>query len=61
MRYILSDNSKPINDVDVYVVTESGRKGIARYWNELGGWLTQDKNISAYDEIKKWKYANAKN
>ena len=45
--------------VDVYVVTEGGVKGIAKFWDLTGRWLTQDENLKQDDIVKKWKYANA--
>ncbi len=59
MRYINIDESKPIDGVDVYVVTKSGKKGIARYWNLTGYWLTIDRSLMENELIEKWKYADA--
>lgn len=59
MPYTLSESEKPMSGVDVYVVTETGVKGIARFWDVTGQWLTQDKNLKTDDKVKKWKYANA--
>jgi len=58
MPYILAEDEKPMSGVDVYVVTDGGHKGIAKYWDVLGRWLTADQAI--HDEkVKKWKYAEA--
>ena len=45
MVYILNDDQKPMSGVDVHIVTESGSKGVAKYWDEMGTWLTRDKAI----------------
>jgi len=59
MRYILAQNEKPMDGVDVYVVTEKGANAIARYWSLTGKWLTKDKTLTQEDIVKKWKYADA--
>lgn len=59
MPYTLSEDEKPMSGVDVYVVTETGVKGIAKFWDLTGRWLTQDKNLKAGDRVIKWKYADA--
>jgi len=59
MAYLLADEQKPMSGVDVYVVTESGVKGIAKYWDVTGQWLTQDDRFKVDDIVKKWRYANA--
>ena len=59
MPYTLNESEKPMSGVDVYIVTEAGVKGIAKFWDVTGQWLTQDKNIKADDRVKKWKYASA--
>lgn len=59
MKYVLAEDKKPIDGVDVYVVTEKGVKAVARYWALTGKWLTKDNNITQADVVKKWKYADA--
>ena len=59
MAYILSETEKPMSGVDVYVVINQGVKGIAKFWDLTGNWLTQDKNLQPDDKVKKWKYASA--
>jgi len=59
MTYILAKDRKPETGVDVYVVTESGVKGVAKYWDLTGAWLTQDNNLKTSDIVKKWQYAEA--
>lgn len=59
MAYLLADEQKPMSGVDVYVVTESGVKGIAKYWDVTDQWLTQDYRFKVDDIVKKWKYADA--
>ena len=59
MKYIKSIDEKPKSGVDVFVVTESGCKGVARFWDLTGLWLTMDRNILQGDLVKKWKYADA--
>ena len=53
MAYILSETEKPMSGVDVYVVTNQGVKGIAKFWDLTGNWLTQDKNLQPDDKVKK--------
>ena len=60
MVYILNDDQKPMSGVDVHIVTESGSKGVAKYWDEMGIWLTRDKAIDVDDRVEKWKYEDAK-
>ena len=57
--YILAKEQKPMSGVDVYVVTEDGKKGIAKFWDVTGHWLSMDKRLKTDDEVKKWKYGNA--
>lgn len=52
MRYVVAKDQKPIDDVDVYVVTEEGVKCAARYWRLTNKWLAKDKNIMQVDVIK---------
>ena len=59
VAYILAEDEKPMSGIDVYVVTHGGVKGVAKFWDVTGHWLTQDKNLKPYDNVKKWKYANA--
>lgn len=59
MKYIKLPEAYPIKDVDVHVVTASGKKGVARYWPDLDKWLTEDKNLEVTDTVVKWKYADA--
>lgn len=59
MTYVLAEKEKPMTGIDVYVVTENGVKGIAKFWDLTGHWLTQDENLKPDDIVKKWKYANA--
>ncbi len=60
MNYVLADNEKPKNGVDVLVITESGVKGTAKWWEGVDVWLSNHPNLKQGDRIKKWKYANAK-
>lgn len=60
MAYVLNDDQKPMSGVDVHIVTESGFKGVAKYWDVTGAWLTCDKAINIDDRVKKWKYEDAK-
>lgn len=60
MPYINADKENPMENVDVWVVTESGKKGIARWWDVTKSWLTSDSNLSVNDRVKKWKFENAK-
>lgn len=59
MKYALADSEKPRTGVDVYVVTTSGKRGVAKYWDAADRWLTMDPSISHGDSVKKWKYADA--
>lgn len=59
MKYVLAEDKKPIDGVDVHVVTEKGIKAVARYWSLTGKWFTKDNNITQADVVKKWKYADA--
>lgn len=59
MAYVLAKEEKPMNGVDVFVITESGVKGVARYWSEIGYWLSQDEALTVGEVVKKWKYADA--
>lgn len=61
MKYIGANIEKPRSGVDVFIVTESGRRGIAQFWDLTGLWLTMDRKISQGDSVKKWKYADAEN
>lgn len=60
MYYIAADKEKPKSNVDVFVVTETGVKGVAKWWEGVDVWLTADRNLKPHDQIKKWKYAQAK-
>lgn len=60
MKYVNVKESYPVDDVDVFVVTESGTKGVARYWSLTGLWLTKDnETFNVKDVVVKWKYADA--
>lgn len=59
MRYIKAADQKPMTGVNVIVVTESGIKGTAKYWDTTGHWLTDDPRLTPNDKVKKWKYADA--
>lgn len=59
MAYILASERSPDTGVDVYIVTESGAKGVARFWDVAGHWLTSDEGVLTNDIVKKWKYAHA--
>jgi len=59
MKYIKVHASKPRSDVFVLVITESGKKGIAKYWHETKIWITDDADLMPYDKVIKWKYADA--
>lgn len=59
MRYVKVSEELPRDDVDVIVVTESGAKGVARYWSTIGRWLTEDNSLLTGDVVKKWKYMDA--
>lgn len=61
MKYIKLPESYPVKDVDVFVVTATGKKGVARYWDVTGKWLTQNGHLGVCDIIVKWRYANAVN
>lgn len=60
MAYINVEDQKPMDGVQVFIVTKSGSKGIAKYWGTVGRWLTMDENLKQGDEVVKWKYADAK-
>ena len=59
MKYTNYPEEKPRNNVDVHVVTTEGVRGVARYWEDVGVWLTGDSRLKVTDKIKKWKYENA--
>ena len=59
MRYVKLPEYYPHTGVDVYVVTDTGKPGIARYWADMDKWLTSDKNLTVNDNVVKWRYANA--
>lgn len=59
MKYINIKDGHPIKDVDVFVVTDTGAAGTARYWTTTGKWLTNDESLSVSDTVVKWKYADA--
>ena len=60
MKWVKIHVNKPIADVDVHVVTKSGKRGTARYWPEIKKWFTSDAHLPANDEVIKWKYEDAK-
>ena len=60
MKYIKSLDEKPHDGVDVYVVTDTGKKGVAKFWSSTQQWLTSDRNLKPDDIVVKWKYAQAK-
>lgn len=60
MKWIYVNESKPLAEVGVHVVTECGVKGVAGYWDTIGKWLSSDKRLPANTKILKWKYENAK-
>lgn len=60
MNYVnVDDDEKPRDSVDVEIVTNSGKKGVARYWHTTGQWFTADRNFTRDDRVKKWRYVNA--
>lgn len=59
MKYVILPEYYPHEGVDVYVVTSTGKKGVARYWHTIGKWLTGDEHLYVDDVIVKWKYADA--
>ena len=59
MRYVKTSEELPRDDVDVIVVTESGAKGVAKYWSIIGRWFTEDNSLLTGDVVKKWKYMDA--
>tara|TARA_R110000851_G_scaffold252059_1_gene404590 strand:+ start:910 stop:1098 length:189 start_codon:yes stop_codon:yes gene_type:complete len=60
MKYINAKNKNPENNVDVHVVTFDGKRGIAKFWEDTGMWLTQDDRLNTSDKVAKWKYEEAK-
>jgi hypothetical protein len=60
MKYVKTKNKYPENNVDVHVVTSTGKKGIAKFWKNAGLWLTQDTTLKTNDTVVKWKYEEAK-
>ena len=59
LKYIKALDKKPHTGVDVYVVTDTGKKGIAKFWDLTQQWLTADSNLKPDDIVVKWKYAEA--
>ena len=59
MRYVKLPESYPVKGINVHVVTDTGKKGVARYWSDIGKWLTADKRLDITDTVVKWRYANA--
>lgn len=60
MKYVKVKESYPVDNVDVFVVTSSGARGVARYWSLTGLWLTKDdETFNVKDVVVKWKYADA--
>lgn len=59
MNYVKVEDAYPIEYVDVFVVTSTGKKGVARYWHLTGRWLSSEKCLVAGDIVIKWKYADA--
>lgn len=60
MSWTSAEDEKPKSGVDVYVVTEDGEKGVAKFWDVTSNWLTADPNIGG-STVLKWKYAQAVN
>ena len=60
MKWIKVEDGHPVYDVDVHVVTGRGTRGVARYWETAGKWITQSKHLRVTDTIIKWKYEDAK-
>lgn len=60
MHYVLAKERKPESGVDVHVVTDKGTRGVAKYWDLTGAWLTMDCCLETDAIVKKWKYADAK-
>ena len=59
-KWIKTEVSHPMENIEVHVVTFSGDRGVARYWEATKSWLTKDKKLKNFDGVLKWKYEHAK-
>jgi len=60
VNYVDAQEEKPKTGVDVFVITTTGKKGIAKFWDVTQRWMTADENLANADVVIKWRYAEAK-